>query len=71
MVLGMKQTLNCFSTLFSVWASEGMGFPKVSKRHERLQSHSYHSDHLHAERSVEHGASLFEGLWIESKRYNS
>jgi hypothetical protein len=57
MVLGRKQTLNCSSKLFSLWVSEVMDFPK---RHERLQSHSHHSDLLHPERSVEHGASLFE-----------
>ena len=61
MVLGRKQTLNCSSKLFSLWVSEGMDFPEVTKRYERLQSHSHHSDLLHAERSVEHGASLFGG----------
>ena len=59
MVLGRKQTLNCSSTLFSVWASEDMGFSEVTKRHEDLQSHNHHSDHLHAGKSVELQNSQF------------
>lgn len=66
MVLGRKQILKCSSTLFCVCTSEGMGFPEDTKRHEGLQSHSHHSDHLLSERSVEPGTSLF-GRKISSR----
>ena len=59
MVLGRKQTLNYSSTLFSVWASDDKVFSELTKRHEDLQSHKQHSDHLRIGKSIELQNSQF------------
>ena len=56
---GRKQTLNYSSIIVLCVDSVGLGLGEITRRHEEL--HSVHLDHLHTERLLEHGASLFRG----------